>query len=196
MEIKINNATIDFEYQLAEEDFMGDSVLEVSKEIMIQFINEHNDHNIDLSKYVFESEEYSNDEIVDFSEYSDDLSDWIDGGIDEDFHTGNADLQIVLFYWLIDEDKEPIELKYYGENPYWLLHDICHSRNDVSGFEVYVDKFVEEERIFDGMELAKELDLLAHVNCDLITSVQKGFKDRWEYDFDADRAVQYLNENS
>ena len=60
---------------------------------------------------------------------------------------------------------------------------------------IYVDQYVEENRMFDGVELAKELDMLSHVNGELITNITKGFKDRWDYDFNSERMLEYINNN-
>ena len=43
------------------------------------------------------------------------------------------------------------------------------------------------------MELAKDLNLLSHFNVELINDIKKGFMDRWNYKFDCERAIDYLN---
>ena len=111
MIIKVNNAEINFKYQLSYEDFMGESELHVRKKDMIDFISDNSDEIIDFEKYDLEESDTSVEDIVSFIEYDQDrLIDWIQSGMEDDFVTNNADLQIVLFYYLIDNDAEPISL--------------------------------------------------------------------------------------
>ena len=37
--------------------------------------------------------------------------------------------------------------------------------------------------------------MLQHVNVDLLKQIEQGFMDRWDYKFDLERGVNYLNDN-
>ena len=192
MIFKIKNLIIDFHYKLPEENWMGVCDLYIDKKHMLDFIDDNADTHLDWDNIDADIDWSKHCGFLEFGE--DDVIQWLEDGIEDRFHTSNSDLQIILYSYLY-ECGEDIELEYYGENPFWFIHDLCHSQHDVSGMNIYVDQYVEENRMFDGVELAKELDMLSHVNGELITNITKGFKDRWDYDFNSERMLEYINNN-
>lgn len=182
MKFQVENMNVSFTYENDYDDMMGMSTLIIPHKIMKSFCDYHG--------HDFKDEDYE----VDYLEYGeDDLEQWLEDNYENDFQTQNADMQIILYNYIIEEITETVNIEYHSTNPYWLLHDVCHANSDVSGSSIYVDQYVEEQRIFDGIKLAAEIGMIQHVNGELLEDVRKGFKERWDYQFDIEQGIQLLN---
>lgn len=179
MVIELKNLTVNFTFKLPEEDWMGVSDMVITQDVMRDVLSDLSvDGKIDWDS-TEDFEEHDWDECIGNFEYGlDDIKDWCIEGAEGNFSTSDSDLQIIIFSVIYEADY-PVEIDYTGENPFWLLHDICHFQYDVSHTSIYVDQYVEEERIFDGMELAHEIGMLRHVNSELIVNIKDGFRNRW-----------------
>jgi hypothetical protein len=185
MNFTVENLNINFIYESEEEGGMGWATMEIPSEILIAFLD-HHDIEYDLS----EDDPHCQDGI----EYGqDDIDYWFEDQSNR-FRTSNADFQILLYEFMIEySDRDQIDIEYYGANPFWIFHDICHSRNDITGGTIYVDQYVEEQRIYDGMELARENGLLYTVGYELLANVNKGLQERWGHRLDMNKALEILN---
>lgn len=105
------------------------------------------------------------------------IASYIDAKIKEndgDMALYNTDLIIVLLHHILKHSNghhKKYELTYEG-HPFWLLHDIKHAENDVSGVNIYVDTFSEESRLNEGFDWLFELNfqyLFTHEMFDKIT---------------------------
>ena len=182
MNFKVDNLVVSFSYE--SEEFLGGSTLTIPSSILIGFLKE-NDIEFNLEEGTVESEgvEYGQEEI----EY------WFEDQ-DDKFRSTNADLHILLYEYMVEySDMEEIQVEYSGSSPFWFVHDICHSRKDITGGTIYVDGYIEEQRIYEGMELAKEVGILYCVGMELLQNCSEGLKERFGNELDMDRALQILN---
>lgn len=182
MRFKVDNLNVCFEYE--NEEFLGDSTLSIPKEVLIGFLD-HNEIEYDLEECTIEETaiEYGCDEI----EY------WMEDQEDK-FNSTHSDLHILLYEYMVEySGLEEIDIEYWGSNHFWILHDICHSRKDITGGTIYVNGEIEEERIYEGMELAKEVGILNCVDIELFHKCSEGLKERFGNQLDLDRVLQILN---
>lgn len=183
MNFTIEKINFNFRYEAADDEMMGSACMTVSEKTMREFFE---DNSIDIG---------DEDEQIDFIEFDQDqLQEYLDNGAVGSFDAWNADLQICLFYFMLYEGSEDsYDIDYAGENPFWVAHDICHAKNDCVSYDIYVDASIEEQRIFDGIELAAKSGLLQHVNIELFHDLEEGFKQRWNYNFNTNYAIETLN---
>lgn len=104
----------------------------------------------------------------------------------ENYDLFNPDTFICILNQLFKIDKEELETLQFDDikisiaNPYWLLHDICHAEKDCTGNEVYVDAEIEEERLIDGIKLAKKLNYNISFSEIEILEIFESYKLRWK----------------
>jgi len=180
MNFKVDNLNVDFSYE--SEEFLGGSTLQIPSYLLKGFM-EHHGIEFDEDTSTIEGLEYGVEEL----EY------WFEDKL-YFFSSTNADLHILLYEYMIEESgEESIDIEYWGSNPFWLVHDICHSRKDISGGTIYVDGDIEEQRIYDGMLLAKEVGILHCVGYELLNNCSEGLKERFGNELDMDKALSILN---
>jgi len=193
MQIKYKNLKFKFKYEHFLEDFIGESVLTLTEAQVIQFVEACSDYEFDLDSdyndlnYIKDGIEYGAEELMEFANQP-----------EETFEAYNTDLQILLFNFFLDEEGKEFEFKYIATNPYWLLHDLCHAEKDVASGTIYIDGWIENQRLLDGIYLAKELDMLRHVNLDMLEAIHTSFNERWKINdikFDIETAVTFLNDS-
>ena len=176
---KIQNINFNFVFEEPYDDILGLQLITISTKELI---------------YLFTEQGWKEGEqFTDYCEYAERIDELLSEGEQYDeIEIDNADLQIVLYSWMNEDDNEyTIEAR--GENPFWFMHDTCHADSDVTSGSVYVDKYIEEERIIEGIKLAKSLGMELCVTGELIKSVQEGFEQRWNYRIDTNEMFQLLN---
>jgi hypothetical protein len=75
------------------------------------------------------------------------------------------------------EQKGKYNVKVEYSNPFWAIHDVQHSINDEAGCSIYVDKYVEEQRLRDAFKLLIKEGYKP--TYDLIQEVEKAYSDRF-----------------
>jgi hypothetical protein len=106
------------------------------------------------------------------------------------YYTSNADILIAYLSWLFSQEGEQ-EAKVNYANPFWAIHDVEHAQNDESGCTIYVDEYIELQRLKDAFEIflkeGYELDY------ELIKEVEEAYNNRFnkrvsfeEYLYDQD----------
>lgn len=75
------------------------------------------------------------------------------------YWTTSPDLLIAYMSWLMTEGGEQsIDVEY--ERPFWAIHDAQHAINDEAGCSVYVDEYIELERLHEAFKLMIENDYM------------------------------------
>jgi hypothetical protein len=108
------------------------------------------------------------------------------------YTTGDTDFQILLMKYIVEEWKREVVLIYKGSNPYWIFHDICHSRKDVNNLIVCVDGKKEGLRLIEGVKLAKSHGLAWCVDAALLEQIKESYRDRWLLSFDIKECEKIL----
>lgn len=68
------------------------------------------------------------------------------------YYTTNPDMLIAYLGWLMTEEGPQTVKVEYG-NPFWAIHDAQHAINDESGCTIYVDQYIELERLHEAFKL-------------------------------------------
>lgn len=182
MKFQVENLSVDFGFE--NEEFLGYTTLVIPKKILLGFL-EHHDIDYDL-------EDGHVDDAIPYD--PDGVAYWFEDQ-EEVFRSTNADFHILLYEYIIEYSGEDlVEVEYYGSNPFWIFHDICHSRNDITGSEIYVDQYIEEERIYDGIKLAQENGMGYCIGVELLQKCDEGLYERWKHNLDMDKAINLLNQ--
>jgi len=109
------------------------------------------------------------------------------------FTTMDTDLCVYIFYWMVYEcPNDTFEFDYYVESPFWLFHDLSHAKHDVNGGVFYVDQYIEEQRIFDGLKLLKKADMMEEFKPQMFESIVKDFRNRWKHEIDTKRILKKM----
>lgn len=78
--------------------------------------------------------------------------------VDQDlmrYWSTSPDILIAYLSWLLTEPgNHTVKVEY--ANPFWAIHDMEHALNDESGCTIYVDEYVEYERLKDALDLFKK----------------------------------------
>lgn len=190
IEFKYKNIKFQFEYT-QDDEILGGSNMKIPNSIILKYIEENSNfklENCDL--------EHNIDELLDFCEYNGELVNWLEYK-HEPCYISDTDLQIVLFNYILEDIEEEVIINYEGSNPYWVLHDLCHAEKDVISLQIYVDGYIENDRLLDGIELAKELNMITHINVELLDIIQESFNNRWNFQnikFFFNEALKLINE--
>lgn len=100
----------------------------------------------------------------------------------------DTDLCVYIFNWMLFEcPNDLFFFDYYGESPFWLFHDLSHAENDITAGEFYVNEYIEEQRIFDGLELLKQYDMMSEFKPNMFESIVTDFRTRWNHEIDTKR---------
>lgn len=71
---------------------------------------------------------------------------------EDNFRSKNPDLQVMLYKYMLDQEEQ-FEITVYGEDEFWIWHDVAHSQKDVMDFNVHIFAENEEERLRETVEL-------------------------------------------
>lgn len=185
MNFKVDNLIIDFEYCQIDES-IGEQYLEIPNQVIRDFLAYHYD--LDFSKKIdFYDIDFEGFVHSDYFEY------FFDSIEDELFTITDTDLAIILINYIFNECEEDVIIKCGSTNPYWILHDICHAKNDVNNLDIYIDRYVEEDRIIEGIELAMSLNMELCVTLESLNIWNEDFKNRWGEGFDIEQAINLIN---
>lgn len=172
--ITYKNIEADYSYT-DDDDLLGYNEMTISGE--------------DFSKFIQE-----NDNVVEYGQ--DDVDEWLkkydeESELQEDFTTRNSDLQILIFNWMLDQEKT-FSIEYNGKDEFWFYHHMQHAENDVQGGTIYVDAEIEEQRIFDALKYMIDNGVYHFdwSDVDLINSFEEAFRQRWNYSFNIDKALE------
>lgn len=92
------------------------------------------------------------------------------------YHSSDPDILITYLSWLFSEPGEQtIEVEY--QNPFWAIHDAEHAQNDEAGCTIYVDEYVELQRLRDAFDLMKAAGFEA--TYELVEDVAKAYNERF-----------------
>lgn len=100
---------------------------------------------------------------------------------DENYVTNSVDIGIAYMSWLLDGGDD-VEVDVTYSDPFWAIHDVQHALNDESGCTVYVDGFIERERLTDAFEIMA--DLGHHPTHQLVEEIETGFRNRFKMPID------------
>lgn len=170
MEITYKNITVEYGYQ--QEEFNGAGFFEFNTEVLQKFIEEN------------EGAEFTKNLVYEL-EQEDDLG--------ETYQISDTDLGVYIFYWMLNEcPKENFKFEYYGESPFWLFHDLSHAENDIIGSVFYVDQWIEEKRIFDGLKLLKKYGMIEEFTTKMFEAIVNDFRQRWNHEIDTKRILKKM----
>lgn len=68
------------------------------------------------------------------------------------YYTTSPDILIAYLGWLLTEDG-PQSIKVEYAEPFWAIHDAQHAIHDESGCSIYVDEYIELERLHEAFKL-------------------------------------------
>lgn len=205
MIFQVNNLIFDFTFETPDNEFIGMGRIQFQHKDMVTYLVDMFDFDAELLRKYEEDEigwddfkEEAEAEIDDLevSHDGDYVVQWLEDDFGDAYTSRNSDFCILFFsvHELEEFEEDDItHIKYFGENPFWVFHDICHSRHDVQGSQIYVDANVEENRILGGMELAAEHGMIAHCNGDLLRACNEAMKERWGNPMDMDHLCTTLN---
>ena len=101
------------------------------------------------------------------------------------YYVDNPDVIIMYIGWLLEKDTpEEIEVNY--SHPFWLIHDVQHALYDESGCSIYVDEYIEAERLKEALtEMQKNnmeitFELLDEINEAYYNRFRKRLELSWE----------------
>jgi hypothetical protein len=173
MEITYKNIIADYNYQ--EEEFNGACYFDFSTEVLNKFLQEN------------EGAEFTQNLASELEEAKDGEY------LTETHQIYDTDLGIYIFYWMLYEcPKENFIFEYYGESPFWLFHDLSHAENDINGGVLYVDQWIEEKRIFDGLKLLKKANMMEEFKPSMFESIVNDFRQRWKHEIDTKRILKKM----
>lgn len=172
MEITYKNLTVEYSYQ--QEEFNGAGFFEFNTEVLQKFIEENEGADF-IQNLVYELEQTQED-----------------GNLGETYQISDTDLGVYIFNWMLETPKETFNFEYYGESPFWLFHDLSHAENDIMGSVFYVDQWIEEKRIFDGLKLLKKYDMIGEFTAKMFEAIVNDFRQRWKHEIDTKRIIKKM----
>ncbi len=129
-------------------------------------------YSIDEDTVIFNADEHDEDEDVEFS---------------------NGD-DFIVFANAVSVEGGEWKITYNG-NPYWLFHDLCHARHDISGGSIHIDPHgdSEDRALVEGAKDAYEHGIGLGVIFGELALVVKPFEERFSRGTDAiERFAEYL----
>lgn len=172
---------INANYQFSQwEEFSGHNELTIDGSLMYKFML-HNDNVVEYGQDDCDYCLKEQGEDIDSME-KDELS---------DFTTSNADLQILIFNYILEEIEEDVTVSYAGKNLFWFYRNMQHAEYDVASGTIYVDASTEEKRILDALQYMVENNCYTFDENDmeLIESFETDFYNRWKYRFNLEEAI-------
>ena len=145
--------------------------------------------NTELFKRYFED----NDEIPYLSEYNEDNIELLD---DDYVEFSNSDAFIVFFEYLLNylsDEKHEIEVA--TNEPFWVIHDYFHAKNDVASNTVYVDADIEEQRIEQAFNYIVEHfpeENIFEDGYNYLEEIDSGFKNRFGRFLNVEGLYEYV----
>ena len=188
MKIKLENITVNYSLLTDfDEYYIGKFISYIPSEIIIDFLEGY-DFNIN-----------KDDDFEDLPNYNDDINNWLEENREsenypedfEDYHNWNADFQILIFNH-INKYYDYAELKYSSNHIYWLFHDFMHSKKDVYGDVIEVNKYAEEQRTYDTFELMIKNGYKNYIDGYVIEKIYKAVYDSWAHKIDIGKIYRML----
>lgn len=164
----IRHKNLSFSHYYLEEDYNGGGYMEVENSIIERFIED----NLGLNE-------------------ANELQDEIDSSDSDTISIYNSDTYIILLDWMLHccSDEE-FSFDYYGESLFWILHDIAHAENDVVSSILTVNQYIEEDRIYNGIDYLIEYGYKHEFTVEMLKKINESFLTRWKHQIN----IEVINE--
>lgn len=99
---------------------------------------------------------------------------------DKEIYINNIDFLIVFINYSFNKRfTKKLVIAYHGLTNFWIYHDYLHAKNDVTLCEVYVDKYVEKERLEQVFKNKKWINS-CNLDFSFIENLEETYFSRWK----------------